>query len=115
MSNTYTTGPMVITTDFSNYRTSAGVSSGVRILKLMLVVAGSTATAGQVTITLPSNSQALYPPINVTTSNVAYSIVLNDNLTGQAILSWQNFAVTGVTATGTVLYLWTSSSGASAS
>ena len=105
MSNTFN-NPMVLTTDFASYRTAASKTIGIRVLKISLVVASSTAAAGQVVITNAENSQALYFPINVTTANVAYSTILNDNPTGQGVMSWPDFGVSGLTATGTVLYSW---------
>lgn len=89
----------------TSYRVDANVSQGIRVLKMMLVVGGSTATAGTVTITNPNNSQAIYPVIPVGTQT-ANTVLVNENLTGQAILTWSNFKVTGLTATGTKLYLW---------
>jgi len=115
MANSYSTQPMILDTDIASYRTGASVTSGVRILKLALVVGGSAASAGTVTITLPANSKPLYIPLVVANAAAANSLIINDNPTGQAVLTWQDFAVTGLTATGTKLYLWTSGSGANAS
>ena len=111
--NSLITKPIVIDTDITTYTGASAVKAlggveGVRVSKIMLVVgSGSAASAGQVTITAPSDSAVLYPPILVG-SQAAYTIILNDNLTDpKSSLTWRDFAVTGVTATKTVLYLWT--------
>lgn len=97
--------PLVLDTDFANYRTAASVSQGLRVLKMMLVVGSATAVAGSVTIVNPNNNQALYPPMAVGTQG-PNTVLVNENLTGQAIAGWPNFSVTGLTATKTVLYIW---------
>jgi hypothetical protein len=109
MANSYTTQPMVFDTDITSYRTAANAANGVRVEKLALVVAtGGAATAGVVTITLPSarGGSALYFPILVGTQ-AANTTILNDNPSGQSILTWTDFAITGLTASGTKLYIWT--------
>ena len=106
MSNTLTNMPIIIDTDITSFRTSSGYVNGIRPCKIVLVVGtASAASAGQVTITSPNNSnQALYFPILVGTQP-AYTVILNDNV-GSCRLNWADFAVTGVTATKTVLYIW---------
>jgi len=105
MANTFN-NPLVFDTDFSSYRTAATKTTGLRVLKLMLVVGGSASSAGSVAITNPENSQVLYPPIGVAASTAANSIILNDNPTGQGVMSWPDFGASGLTATGTKLYIW---------
>jgi hypothetical protein len=114
MANSLTNLPVIIDTDITTFRGAAAVTAanctqggGLRVKKLMLVVGGSAATAGTVTITAPSDSSVLYPPILVTAAAPANTTILNDTLADIAgTLTWRDFAVTGVTATGTKLYLW---------
>jgi hypothetical protein len=105
MSNAYN-NPIILDTDITSYRTGAGVTIGIRVLKLILAVGGSASSAGSVAIVNPENSQVLYPPIPVANSTAANTIVLTDNPTGQGVMSWPDFKVTGLTATGTKLYIW---------
>jgi hypothetical protein len=114
MPNSLVTKPVVIVADITTFRNAAAVTAinctqgcGLRVKKLMLCVGGSAATAGTVTITAPSDGAVLYPPIPVTATTAANTIIINDTFDDVAgTLTWRDFAVTGVTATGTVLYLW---------
>jgi len=113
MSNSLVTKPILISSDITTFRgasavTSLGWTQGLRITKLVLAVgAGGASSAGVVAITAPSDSAVLYPPIPVAASIAANSILYTDEPTNaKGDLTWRDFAVTGVTATGTVLYLW---------
>ena len=113
MSNLLNNLPMRIDTDITTWRNNAtivaaGYNTGIRVKKLVLAVAsGGASTAGTVTITAPSDSATLYPPMTVTGSQPAYTILYNDEPPDEVgTLTWRDFAVTGVTATGTVLYLY---------
>ena len=113
MANTLTALPMIIDTDITTWRNAAavvaaGYKTGIRVKKIMLAVAtGGASSAGSVTITAPSDSATLYPPLLVTASTAASTIVYTDDLTDPlGALTWRDFAVTGVTATGTRLFLW---------
>ncbi len=105
MANTFN-NPMVLDTDFSSYRTAATKTIGIRVLKIALSVGTVTSAAGTVVITNPQNSQVLYPSIPVAASVVANTLVLNDNPTGQGVMSWPDFGVSGLTASKTILYIW---------
>jgi hypothetical protein len=108
MANSLATRPLIIDTDFDSYRTAASALQGVRVLKLALVVGTSAVSvAGTVTITA-SDGSTLYPPLPVSGGLAATTIIYVDNPTAPtSSLTWKDFAVTGVTATKTVLYLWT--------
>lgn len=105
MANSFN-NPMVLDTDFTSYRTAATKTTGIRAIKLMFVVGGSAASAGSVAITNAENSQVLYPPIGVVAATAANTVILNDNPPGQAIYTWPDFGVSGLTATGVKLYIW---------
>ena len=105
MANAYN-NPIILDTDITSYRTAASVTTGIRVLKLVLAVGGSSSSAGNVAIVNPENSQTLYPTIPVANATAANTIILNDNPTGQGVMSWPDFKVTGLTATGTKLYIW---------
>lgn len=109
MSNSYNTDPIVLTADITSFRAAQTLQTqafGLRVYKLALVVgSGGASTAGNVTITAPSDSIALYPPMPVSASTPAKTILFTDNLDNQE-LTWRDFAATGLTATGTVLYVW---------
>jgi hypothetical protein len=113
MSNALVQKPIVISADITTWRNAAsvvaaGYTTGIRITKLVLAVGSSGASsAGTVAITAPSDSAVLYPTIPVAASIAANSILYTDEPTNaKGDLTWRDFAVTGVTATGTVLYLW---------
>lgn len=107
MANALNQKPIIIDTDITSYRTAANATQGVRVSKLVLAVgSGGASVAGNVTIAAPSGGITLYPPLAVLGSQPAHTI-LYDPTTPDGSLTWRDFAVTGVTATGTVLYLWT--------
>ena len=115
MSNALNNLPMIIDTDITTWRNNAtivaaGYTTGIRVKKLVLAVgSGGTSSAGTVTITAPSDGATLYPPMSVAASIAANSILNTDEPTdAEGTLTWRDFAVTGVTATGTRLFLyWT--------
>jgi hypothetical protein len=113
MANALNSYPMVIDTDITTWRNNAtivaaGYTTGIRVKKLALVVAhGGSSSAGTVSITAPSDSAVLYPSMPVAASIAADSILITDEPTDAlGTLTWRDFAVTGVTATGTKLLLW---------
>jgi|SRR6185437_6723751 len=109
MPNSYNTMPIVLTADITSFRAAQTLQTqafGLRVYKLALAVgSGGASSAGTVTITAPSDSIALYPPLPVSASAPAKTILFTDNLDDQE-LQWRDFAVTGLTATGTALYIW---------
>jgi len=110
MANALNNNPIIIDTDITSYRTAAPSLQGVRVNKLMLATGpGGASIAGTVTITAPSDGSTLYPPVAVVAASPIDTILYNDNPTApNTSLTWRDFAVTGVTATGTRLFLWTS-------
>lgn len=106
MANQNNATPVSLDTDQNSFRASQTLQTGgfgVRVHKIELVAATST-TAGTVTIVDPNDNTTLFPPISVPAGSAANSIILNDNF-NQA-LTWRDFKVTGLTATGTRLYIW---------
>jgi hypothetical protein len=113
MANKLVQQPIRVDGDITTWRSAAavvaaGYTTGIRVLKMVLVVGtGGASSAGTVTITAPSDSAELYPPIPVPAGQAARAILYTDEPTSPSgTLTWRDFAVTGVTATGTVLYLW---------
>jgi len=109
VANSYNTIPIVLTADITSFRANQTLQTqpfGLRVYKLALAVgSGGASSAGSVTITAPSDSISLYPTLPVSASTPANTILFTDNLDGQE-LPWRDFAATGLTATGTVLYIW---------
>ncbi len=110
--NSLVTKPIIIDTDITTYTGAAAVQAlggvqGVRVQKLVLAVGpGGASTAGTVTI-IGSDGITLYPPMAVGATQAANTILFVDNPTApNSSLTWKDFAVTGVTATGTRLFLW---------
>lgn len=113
MANVLTQQPILIDTDITTWRNNAavvalGYTTGIRVLKLILAVGpGGASSAGNVTITAPSDSAVLYPPLAVPAAQAAGTVLFSDEPTSpSSTLTWRDFAVTGVTATGTKLYIW---------
>ncbi len=98
---------MILDTDVASYRTASGAAFGIRPSKIVLSVGGgSVSTAGTVTITRPADSKTIYPPLIVAGSTAANTELYVDDPSSKAALNWNDFAVTGLTATKTVLYIW---------
>lgn len=113
MSNVLTQQPILIDTDITTWRNAAsvvalGYTTGIRVLKLVLAVSSAGASsAGTVAIAAPSDSAVLYPPIPVPAGQAAYTILYTDEPSSpSSTLTWRDFKVTGLTTTGTKLYLW---------
>jgi hypothetical protein len=113
MANAPLNQPMILDTDLVSWRNltavkAAGYLTGIRVFKVVLAVGpGGTSSAGTVTITAPSDSATLYPPIPVAATVAIDSILTTDEPTEpMGTLTWRDFAVTGLTATGTRLFLW---------
>ena len=114
MSNVLTQMPILIDTDITTFRNSASVTAanctqgqGIRVTKLVLSVGpGGASTAGTVTITSPSDSSVMYPPLVVAAAQAANTELYVDATLDTDPLNWRDFAVSGLTATGTKLYIW---------
>jgi hypothetical protein len=109
VANSFNTLPVIVDTDFASFRAGQTLQTpgfGVRVTKLALYVAsGAASSAGNVTITEPNSGIPLYPPMTVSAATPANTILFTDNLNDQE-LQWRDFAVTGLTATGTKLAVW---------
>jgi hypothetical protein len=108
MANNYNSMPVVIDTDITNWGTSQTLQTkpfGLRVYKIALYVGAATSSAGTVTVTEPNTSINLVTPMIVAASTTQNTTVYSDNPT-QHLLFPSNFAVTGVTATGTKLLIW---------
>jgi hypothetical protein len=111
MANSYNSLPILVDTDISTgWRANQTLSSntyatGLRIVKIALVVSSATSSSGTVTITDPNDNTKLYPPLQVAAGVAQNAILYTDNLDSQS-LQWRDFNVTGVTATGTRLFIW---------
>lgn len=113
MANVLTQQPIIISSDITTWRNAAavvalGYKTGIRVLKLVLAVTpAGTSVAGTVSITAPSDSAVLYPPIPVPAGQASEVILYTDEPTSpSSTLTWRDFAVTGLTATDTTLYIW---------
>jgi hypothetical protein len=103
---------MRIDTDITTWRgaaaiSGAGYTTGIRVTKVVLQVgSGGPSSAGTVAVTKPADSSTLYPTMPVAGATPANTILVTEDVTSPANLTWSDFAVTGATATGTVLYIW---------
>ena len=109
MANDFSAIPMIFDTDFSSFQTASGLKHNVRVRRFALCVAsGATSSTGAVQIAqAAAGNRALYEPIPVTNGVAARTILLTDGpWSWDDALVWPDFAVTGLTATGTILYVW---------
>lgn len=109
MANQLSQNPMILDTDFASYQavqtlTATAWKLGLRIRKIALVANAAT-VAGQVTVTDPNNSRNLLLPMNISAGQSAGTILYTDDFVSSPPV-WSDFAVTGLTATKTSLYIW---------
>lgn len=108
MANNLSSNPIQITADIAGFQAAQtlrpGQKFGLSVYKIELSVGSSASVAGTVTITDPITGRNLIPPITVAASVAANTALLDDDIVD--MLLWGDFAVTGVTATGTVLTIW---------
>jgi len=106
MANNYNSMPISLDTDIASFGAAQTLQSkpfGIRVWKIGLYSVG-TSTAGTVTVTEPNSGIALLGPMVVPASATAGTFLYYDNPT--QLLQWRDFAVTGLTATGTRLLIW---------
>ena len=86
MANSLTSLPMIIDTDIASYRTTSGERlQGIRVSKITLAVGpGGASSVGAVTITAPSDSSTLYPPMIVNGASAANTVLYVDNMATNA-------------------------------
>lgn len=107
MANSLKTNPIIIDTDITSFRTATGYAFGIKPAKIVLMVGpGGASAAGTVTITRPADSGVLYPTLLVLTAIAANTELYVDDPSPSAPINWNDFAVTGLTATGTKLLIW---------
>jgi hypothetical protein len=106
MANSLNSMPITVDTDLASFGAGQTLQSkpfGIRVWKMALVATTST-TAGTVTITEPNSGIPLAAPMVVPAGSATGTILYYDNPT--QLLQWRDFAVTGLTATGTRLFVW---------
>lgn len=107
MANNFGTNPLLLDSDFTSYRTAASASFGIKPSKIVLAVnTTGTSVAGTVTITRPADGVTIYPPLVVASGQAAYTELYVDDPSAKADLNWNDFAVTGLTATNTRLFVF---------
>ncbi len=106
MANNLASNPLSIDTDLASFQAAQtltpGQNYGKQVSQLVLVAAAATA-AGTVTITDPLSSIQLVAPIPVAASLAAGTVIATVTIPPSV---WRDFAVTGVTATNTRVYVW---------
>lgn len=110
MANDYNSQPIQLDTDFTSWRENQTLVdqnsvalAGIRPFKIT-IVANKATTAGQLTFVSPSDSLSLYPPVEILSSQAAGTVLYTDNIT--SLLTWKDFSVSGLTATGVTAYIW---------
>lgn len=105
MANLPNNMPATFDTDatWSSIQTLQARPFGIRVTKFSLVASAIT-TAGTVTVTDPNSGAILLGPMLVPAGIAAGTILFYDNPT--TALTWPNFTMNGLTATGTRLLIW---------
>lgn len=109
MANVLYANPLILDTDLASFQanqtlTAATELLGLRVRKIALYV-NSTSVAGTVTVTDPVTTNPLHAPMVITASQAAGTILFTDDF-GASGLTWEDFKVTGLTATSTKLMIW---------
>lgn len=106
MANNYNANPVVLDTDIASFSTDAPACLiPVRVRKIALVVGGSASTPGTVLVQ-DSASNNLLAPMLVATQPANTILYADGDFNSRAIPWPKDFKVTGLTATGTKLYIW---------
>lgn len=106
MANSLGSMPLTVDTDIASFgaaQTLQNTPFGIRVWKMALV-ATTTTSAGTVTVTEPNSGIPLLAPMVVGPGATVGTTLYYDNPT--QLLQWRDFAVTGLTATGTRLFVW---------
>lgn len=107
MANSLNSAPITVDTDLVSFgagQTLQHTSFGLRVWKIALSVSAATSSAGTVQITEPISGIPLLAPMVVPAASPIGTVLYYDNPT--QLLQWRDFAVTGLTATGTRLFVW---------
>lgn len=107
MSNILNVVPTAIDTDLASYQAAQTLTAqseqlGLKVKQIALVANGAT-SAGTVTVTDPISGANLLPPMVVAAALASGTLIFFQSYPGA---NWQDFKVTGVTATGTRLCIW---------
>jgi hypothetical protein len=99
---------MVLDTDMASYQAVQTLVAGSNPLGLKIkkiaLYSNSTSVAGTVSITDPITTNPLMAPMVVSAGQAAGTVLYFDEFTN--VLRWQDFKVTGLTATSTKLMIW---------
>lgn len=106
MANVVKQNPLVLDTDFADFSAVSGVLPGTLPLRVkrIALVAGAAAAAGTVAVTDKLSSAPLLAPM-LASAQTSGTIEFVDDFGGVTQV-WNNFAASGLTATGTKLYVW---------
>jgi len=106
MANSANSAPATFDTDaqWSTSQTLQNTPFGIRVWKMGLIVAAATSSAGTVTVTEPNSGIPLLAPMAVPAGSTIGTTLYYDNPT--QLLQWRDFTMTGLTATGTRLFIW---------
>lgn len=107
MANSLNSLPISVDQDLASFGAAQTLQStpfGIRVWKLALVVSATTSSAGTVQVSEPNSGIPLLAPMVVPAASPTGTVLFFDNPT--QLLQFRDFAVTGLTATGTRLFLW---------
>ena len=105
MANKANQNPLVLDTDFASFA-AIGLNGALPLrVRRIALVAVSVTNAGTVAVTDKLSGAPLLSPTSVNAAQAASTILYVDEFGGIS-QTWPDFAVTGLTATGTALYVW---------
>lgn len=106
MANSLNSLPIEVDTDIASFGAAQTLQAqpfGLRVWKIALVAAAAT-TAGTVTVVEPKSGLVLLGPMLVPAASPAGTILYYDNPT--QLMQWRDFACSGLTSTGTRMFIW---------
>jgi len=107
MANSLNSLPITVDQDLASFGAAQTLQTapfGLRVWKIALSVSAATSSAGTVQVTEPNSGIPLLAPMLVPAASPIGTVLYYDNPT--QLLQWRDFAVTGLTDTGTKLFVW---------
>lgn len=109
MANALTQQPLFLDTDQTvAYKSEPVVTAvnpnplGFEVVNILINAPSGTSTAGTITV-----SDAATTPINLLTVHITATTIFPIAFDYTVPLQWRNFKITGLTATGTTMQIWT--------
>ncbi len=119
MANSYNSNPIILDTDIATgWRANQTLNTGsvpgysftrqpgIHPTKILFESAGAANTAGTVTVADPNDATVLWTTAVAASATTAAGVILTREDFEENFPGWRDFKVTGLTATGTKMYIW---------